>query len=232
MLPKRHDGLFAIGVRGAQGCIVHSCHARSPMTDRATIRGPDPSTPKQSNSPRSGQSQTVQSAADQRMPAAAGKGQRDRDLAQRDTARRAAVLAGRASSQRRTSHRRFRPRSAPRPRHRDDRPPMLRRCPPGAARPDRAGQQVLQPVRPAMAHRLGDRPAVVIVQFHQQPAHHLAAALPGLPPGKAPGHPSQQVRQQRGPGVIGYRGSSDCRVLVVSYKPIMIAAAAPTRPPI
>ena len=95
--------------------------------------------------------------------------------------------------------------------------------------PDRARQQVLQPVRPAMPGRLGDRPAVVIFQLHQQPADHLAAALPGLPPGKAPGHPPQQVRQQRGPGIIGYRGSSDCRVLIVSHKPIMIAAAAPLR---
>ena len=83
-----------------------------------------------------------------------------------------------------------------------------------------------------MPHRLGYGPAVVIVQLHQQPADHLAAALPGLPPGKAPGHPSQQVRQQRGPGIIRYRGSSDCRILVVSHKPIMIAAAAPTRSPI
>jgi hypothetical protein len=93
--------------------------------------------------------------------------------------------------------------------------------------PDRTGQQVLQPVRPAMPGRLGDRPAVVIVQLHKQPAHHLAAALPGLPAGKAPGHPPQQIRQQRGPGIIGYRGSSDCRILIVSHKPIMIAAAAP-----
>jgi hypothetical protein len=71
----------------------------------------------------------------------------------------------------------------------------------------------------------------VIVQLHQQAADHLAAALPGLPPGKAPGYLSQQVRQQRGPGLISYRGSSDCRVLVVSHKPIMIAAAAPLRSP-
>jgi hypothetical protein len=83
-----------------------------------------------------------------------------------------------------------------------------------------------------MARRFGDRPAVVIVQFHQQPADHLAAALPGLPPGKAPGHPSQQVRQQRRPGIIRYRGSSDCRILIVSHKPIMIAAAAFTRSPL
>ena len=83
-----------------------------------------------------------------------------------------------------------------------------------------------------MAHRLGDRPAVVIVQFHQQPADHLAAALPGLPPGKAPGDLPRKIRQQRGPGIIRYRGSSDCRVLIVSHKPIMIAAAAPTWSPV
>jgi hypothetical protein len=93
--------------------------------------------------------------------------------------------------------------------------------------PDRPRQQVLQPVWPAMPDRLGDRLAVVIFQFHQQPADHLPAALPGLPPGKAPGHLPQQIRQQRGPGIIGYRGSSDCRILIVSHKPIMIAAAAP-----
>jgi hypothetical protein len=77
-----------------------------------------------------------------------------------------------------------------------------------------------------MPDRFGDRPAVVIVQFHQRPAEHLAAGLAGLPPRKAPGHLPQQVRQQRGPGIIGYRGSSDCRVLFASHKPIMIAAAA------
>ena len=61
---------------------------------------------------------------------------------------------------------------------------------------------MLQPVRPAMPGRLGDRLAVVIFQLHQQPADHLAAGLPGLPPGEAPGDPSQQIRQQRGPGII------------------------------
>jgi len=62
--------------------------------------------------------------------------------------------------------------------------------------------------------------------------HHLAAALSGLPPGEAPGDLPYQVRQQRGPGLISYRGSSDCRVLVVSCKPIMIAPAAPLRGPV
>lgn len=85
--------------------------------------------------------------------------------------------------------------------------------------PDRTRQQVLQPVRPAMPGRLGDRLAVVIFQLHQQPAYHLPAGLPGLPPRKAPGHPPQQIRQQRGPGIIRYRGSSDCRILIVSHNP-------------
>ena len=85
--------------------------------------------------------------------------------------------------------------------------------------PDRTGQQVLQPVRPAMPGRLGDRLAVVIVQLHQQPAHHLAARLPGLPPREAPRHPPQQILQQRGMNIIRYRGSSDCRVLIVSHNP-------------
>ncbi len=70
-----------------------------------------------------------------------------------------------------------------------------------------------------MPGRPGDRLAVMIVQLHQRPAHHLAAGLPGLPPGKAPGHPSQQIRQQRGPGIIGYRGSRDCRIVIVSHNP-------------
>ncbi len=75
-----------------------------------------------------------------------------------------------------------------------------------------AQQQVLQPVRPAVPGRLGDRPAVVIFQFHQQAAEHLAAGLAGLPPGKAPGHPSQQVRQQHGPGRRpGERRAGSCR---------------------
>ena len=78
---------------------------------------------------------------------------------------------------------------------------------------------MLQPVRPAVPGRLGDRPAVVILQLHQQPAEHLAAGLPGLPPGKAPSHPAQQVRQQRGTGTIGYRGSRGCRILIVCHNP-------------
>ena len=52
----------------------------------------------------------------------------------------------------------------------------------------------------------------------------------GSPAGKAPGHPPQKVRQQRGPGIIRYRGSSDCRILIVSHKPI--GSRTSTRSPI
>jgi hypothetical protein len=60
----------------------------------------------------------------------------------------------------------------------------------------------------------------------------LVAASPGRsvqPVGKAPGYPPQQIRQQRGPGIIRCRGSSDCRILIVPHKLIMIAATAPLR---
>ena len=134
----------------------------------------------------------VQRPPDQRMPAAAGVSQGDRHLAQRDPAHGAAVLPCRADRLGRglligrfihDQHRIAVIQVTSRPRCCDVRHLLVV--------PDRTRQQVLQPVRPAMPHRLGERPAVVIVQFHQQPADHLTAGLPGLPPGKAPGHPSQ-----------------------------------------
>jgi len=78
---------------------------------------------------------------------------------------------------------------------------------------------VLQPVRTTVANRLGDRPAVVVFQLHQQPGHHLPARLPGLPPRETPRHPAQQVIQQPRMNLISYRGSSGCRILIVFHKP-------------
>jgi hypothetical protein len=66
----------------------------------------------------------------------------------------------------------------------------------------------------------------MVLKFHQEAADHLGAALTGLPPGKAPGYFREQVRQQRGPGLIGYRDSSGCRILIVFHKTIMNAAVA------
>jgi hypothetical protein len=70
-----------------------------------------------------------------------------------------------------------------------------------------------------VAGRLGDRPAVVILQFHQQPGHHLPARLPGLPPRKTPRRLAQQVIQQPAMNLISYRGSSGCRTMIVFHKP-------------
>ena len=85
----------------------------------------------------------------------------------------------------------------------------------------------MEPVRSPVPGRLRERPAVTVFQLAEQAADHLGAGPPGLPPGKAPGHLGKQVRQQRRPAaVIGYRGSSGCRIRVVFHKPIMNAAAA------
>ena len=154
------------------------------------------------------------------MPAAGGNGQGDRHLAQRDTTDGAAVLARRAGRIRRRlligrlihdQHRIPIIEMTDRPGRRDIQHLLLI--------PDRPRQQMLQPVRPAVPHRLGNRPAVVIFQLHQQPAHHLDARLPGLPPRKAPSHPPQQISQQRRPGIIGYRDSRGCRILIESHNP-------------
>ena len=59
-----------------------------------------------------------------------------------------------------------------------------------------AGQQVLHPVRARVPGRLGERPAVVILEFRQQPVHHVAAGQAGLPPGEARRDPRQQVIEQ------------------------------------
>jgi hypothetical protein len=85
-----------------------------------------------------------------------------------------------------------------------------RRCP---AR----GQQMLQPVRAAVPGRLGDAPAVVVLQFHQQSGCYPAGGLAGIPPREAPRHLPEQVLQQDTRLVIRYRGSSGCRFLIVCH---------------
>ncbi len=62
--------------------------------------------------------------------------------------------------------------------------------------PDRARQQVLQPVRTPVPGRLGDGPAVVIFQLHQQPLHHLSGGLAAFPAAETPRHLPEQVFQQ------------------------------------
>src|SRR6266568_3382815 len=80
-----------------------------------------------------------------------------------------------------------------------------------------ARQQMLQPVRATVPGRLGDAPAVVIFQLHQQPVHHLAGGLAALPPRKTPRYLPEQVLQQDTRMVIRYRGSGGCRFLIVCH---------------
>ena len=62
--------------------------------------------------------------------------------------------------------------------------------------PDRPRQQVLQPVRTPVPGRLGDAPAVIVFQLHQQPLHHLSGGLAGFPATETPRHLPEQIFQQ------------------------------------
>jgi hypothetical protein len=98
----------------------------------------------------------VQSPADQRMPAAGGVGQRNRHLAQRDATGRAAVLRGRTDGVGRGL-------LISRLVHDQHTIPVIEMADrPGRRNvhhvlfiPDRARQEVLQPVRPAVPGRFG-----------------------------------------------------------------------------
>ena len=65
---------------------------------------------------------------------------------------------------------------------------------------------------------LSDRPAVVIVQFHQEAVHHVAAGQAGLPAGGARRGPRQQVIEQAGVRGIVYAGVSGCCAIVLFHK--------------
>jgi hypothetical protein len=111
----------------------------------------------------------VQGAVDDGVPAAGGKGEVDGDLAQADPAQGAGVLgcgtgrvggglriAGLIGDQHCVAVVELR--------HR----PGRRRVQYGPLVPGGAREQVLQPVRSGVADRFGQRPAVRVLQFHQQ----------------------------------------------------------------
>jgi hypothetical protein len=47
-----------------------------------------------------------------------------------------------------------------------------------------------------MPGRLGDAPAVVVFQLHQQPFHHLSGGLAGFPATETPRDLPEQIFQQ------------------------------------
>lgn len=116
----------------------------------------------------------VQGSVDRGVPVPACVGEVDGDLAQSDAGQRSGVLAGCADTVRggllvpglvHDQHRvrigefSGRPGSDP--------------VPGPVVIDDRAGQEVLQPVRPAVAKGLGERPAATRVQLHQHRLGHL-----------------------------------------------------------
>ena len=166
----------------------------------------------------------VQGPADQGVPGRGRAGQGDRDLAHRDAADGAAVLAGRPGA--------VRGRLLVSGLVDDEHHVVLvLACGQVRGRPVRggvqqlplvnagAGQQVLHPVRARVPGGLGQRPAVVILELRQQAVHHVTAGQPGLPAGEARRYPGHQVIEQAGMRGMIYAGSSGCRVVVVFHKP-------------
>ena len=65
-------------------------------------------------------------------------------------------------------------------------------------------------------------PAASAIVQQLQFSRSLAARAPT----SIPATRTKQVHQQRGPGIIVCRRSRDCRVMIVSHKPIIMIAAA------
>ena len=131
----------------------------------------------------------VQGPSDQGVPGRGRVGEGDRDLAQRDAAEGAAVLvccSGAVGGG-------FRVGGLIDDQHRVI---LALACGQAPGCPVRggvehplvidagAGEQVLHPVRTRVPGGLGESPAVAVVQFREQAAHHVTAGHAGLPPGE------------------------------------------------
>jgi hypothetical protein len=163
----------------------------------------------------------VQGPAGQGVPVRGRIGEGDLDLAHRDAPDRAAVLAGCPCAVRG----RLRVRGLVHDQDRVDGVAGEVTCGPcrGGVQhlpviDARAGQQVLHPVRPRVPGCLRDRPAVVILEFHQEAVHHVTAGQAGLPPGETRSDPAHQVLQKAGMRVMIYAGASGCRRIVLFHK--------------
>ena len=157
------------------------------------------------------------------MPGRGRAGEGDRDLAHRDAADGAAVLAGRADAVRGgflvgglvdDQHHVVLVLARGQVRGRPVRG-GIQQLPLIAAG---TGQQVLHAVRAGVPGGLGQRPAVVIIELTQQAVHHVAAGQPRVPPGEARRDPRQQVLKETRVRVMVYRCISGCRVIVLFHK--------------
>ena len=165
----------------------------------------------------------VQRPADQGVPGRGRAGQGDRDLAHRDPAEGAAVLAGRARAvagglgiaglvhdQHDVTVVLASGQVPGRPVRRGVEYPLVIDA--------GTGQQVLHPVRAGVPGGLGHGPAVVIVELTQHPVHHVAAGQAGLPAGETRRDPFQQVIEQSCVRGIVYSAISGCCAIVLSHK--------------
>jgi len=66
--------------------------------------------------------------------------------------------------------------------------------------------------------RLGERPAVAVLEPGQQPVHHVLAGQAGLTPGEAGRDLRHQVIEQPLVRVMIYAGTSGCRFSVLFHK--------------
>jgi hypothetical protein len=94
--------------------------------------------------------------------------------------------------------------------------PGRRRVRDGPLVPVGARQQVLQPVRTGVADRFSQRPAVHVLQFHQQAPGHLPESDARLA-GKAAGQSAEQALGQLPVPDMRYRWRGGRRVLNLSH---------------
>ena len=165
----------------------------------------------------------VQGPADQGVPGRGRDGEGDRDLAHRDPAEGAAVLAGRARAVRRG----LGVAGLVHDQHHVSGVLACAKAPGGPVRGGiehplvinaGTGQQVLHPVRAGVPGGLGHGPAVVIVEFREHSVHHVTAGQAGLPAGEARRGPRHQVIEQAVRRGIVYAGASGCRLIVLFHK--------------
>ena len=149
----------------------------------------------------------VQGAVEDRVPQAGSEGQMDSDLAHPDPAQSTGVLGPGAD--------RIRGGLLVPGLVRDKHTVAVVECFRGPGRrliedgplvPHGAREQVLEPVRAPMPQGLGQRPAVRILQLHQQALGHLPKRSPGLPAGKAASRPAHQVLEPLSILLVRYGG--------------------------
>ena len=83
--------------------------------------------------------------------------------------------------------------------------------------PYRAGEQMVQAVRALLADRLGQAPAVHVLEFHQDAPGHPRERLAGLTAGEAAGHRGQQAPERGLVAFVVYRDRNGRLALMLCH---------------